>query len=437
LAEFVIEYLVVIKKSGSFCDSVETFNRLLQVDSAITVSEGSIHFHTDFACGYKIACGEIPDKDQLYFHLKFTKEFGGEPSSDDLDLFLSFLKTVRAVFRKAGGEEVTLWDDTSYHYSRLAYPAIYEVENLMRKLIVNFMLVNVGQEWVSERSPREFKDALDRSKRDEGINQIHSADFIHLADFLLKPYSPEVKDISTLWKKIGNAKSIEEFEELSDLSPKSNWKRYFSALIPFEDDQFRKKWNELYELRCKVAHNSLITRLDFDSIVTIAAEMKTVLTEAIDKLPQVDLPLQERQFVTESIENTMNETYIPAPYLAQLNSFERETGERPTTDTMHFFTLGTTPLEWLNMAWVHFMKKLMHSPALALEQSEEIIRAFGRAERVGFRAGRLTLAVPEELTGYLTERVCKHALYLLNDMIPRGLPFKSMEIISKEDGIAS
>lgn len=434
MTEFVIEYLAVVKKSGSFCDNDEAFNRLLQVDSAVTISEGNIHFHTDFACGYRIASGEIPDKDQLYFHLKFTKGFDGEPSGDDLDLFLSFLKMVRVVIAKAGGEAATLWDDISYYYSRRAYPVIYEVENLMRRLITNFMLIKVGKEWVSETSPQEFKEAIDRNQRKDGVNVLHSVDFIHLANFLLKPYSPEVKNGHDLWEKIGSAKSI---EELKGFAPKSNWKRYFSALVQFEDEQLRKKWESLYLLRCKVAHNSLVTRSDFDSIVMIAEELKIVLMKAMDKLPQVDLPPQEREFVTESIESTMSESHLPASYLAQLAAYERETGERPTDDTMHFFSLGTTPLKWLTMAWGHFMEVLTHSPALASEQTGQIVEAFGAAERVRFHGGQLTLAVPKELRGYLTESICKNVLYLMNDMLPRGVPLKSLEIIVKENGGAS
>jgi hypothetical protein len=120
-----------------------------------------------------------------------------------IERFSAFLKVIRGLIARTGGQTETLWDDTSFHYSRKAYVLIYRAENLMRRLIAHFMLITVGKEWVTETAPAEFREAVSKSKRkadSKFINVLHTVDFIHLAAFLLRPYSR--KTTQELYNKI-------------------------------------------------------------------------------------------------------------------------------------------------------------------------------------------------------------------------------------------
>nr|WP_276600417.1 HEPN domain-containing protein [Nannocystis sp. ILAH1] len=174
----------------------------------------------------------------------------------------------------------------------------------MRKLIANFMLITVGKQWVDETAPAEVQDAINKSKRKDYVNILHTVDFIHLADFLTKPYSKT--PTRDLYARIRAAKTPEDIRALSSDLPMSNWQRYFAALLKCEDGFIQKRWAELYEYRCKVAHNAIFTRSDYDRTCTLTAELQPLLEEALRKLPQVTVPPGERETVVESAATTLS-----------------------------------------------------------------------------------------------------------------------------------
>jgi hypothetical protein len=304
----VVEYLVTLRRSDTFCDSVESFNRLLGVDSNLLVADGSIQFK-GVSYGYHVKGGEVAGKEQRYFHLRFSLA-GSSPEQPALDDFSACLKAVRVVIAQAGGQAEILWDDISSSYSCKAYPLIQEIENLMRKLIANFMLITVGREWVKEAAPGDVKIAIDKSKRkaDGSLNILHTLDFCHLGDFLFSKYSTRTTD--DLYQKIGQSKKPEDLDlgALKDYLPRSNWQRYFSALVSCEDGYLSSRWNDLYELRCLVAHNGMLTKDDLQKIERLVSEVKPKLVEAIKKLPSVSVPADEMEAVAESAVRNISES---------------------------------------------------------------------------------------------------------------------------------
>jgi hypothetical protein len=290
-----VEYFIITEKTNTFCDSVSTFNKLLQVDSTLLINGGQITFKDKFTCDYKITSGEILGKEQRYFHTNFSIQGS---SDSDLIEFSEFLKTVRTILSKLGSQPETLWDDISFHYSKIAYDIIHRTENLMRKLIANFMLVTIGVQWINETAPPEVKEVIGKGKRKDYINILHNVDFIHLADFLVKPYSSTSQ--VELSKNIKSATTIDDLELLKSMLPESNWNRYFSTLVNCADTYLQKRWTDLYELRCKVAHNAIVSKLDFDQISALASELDEKLRDALDKLPQVKIPETEVTYIAEN-----------------------------------------------------------------------------------------------------------------------------------------
>jgi hypothetical protein len=159
------------------------------------------------------------------------------------------------------------------------------------------MLITVGAEWVDQASPAEIKAIISKAKRKD-LNALHNIDFKDLADFLLKPYSSVSGE--ELHKKIKEATSYDDVAQIKKMEPESNWSRYFSSLVNCNDSFLQKRWMELYDLRCQIAHNALVSKSDFTRISELTAELKEKLTEAINKLPQVQVPSEEVALVSEN-----------------------------------------------------------------------------------------------------------------------------------------
>jgi hypothetical protein len=306
----VVEYLVLLASDGTFCSTETAFNQLLQVDSRITLNGDQLRFQdpaagVEFSCKYSIWGGDVQGKPQRFFQLTFSAQADDATPDDDLDQFSALLRAVRSVVARAHDNRSQaspecLWDDISAYYSQKAYPLLHEVENLMRRLIANFMLITVGKEWVTETSPKDFTEALSKSKRKGTFNnQLHTVDFIDLADFLLKPYPSKQAD--QLYERLRKLKKGETLtaEDLRDYVPRSNWQRYFAKLVACEDQYLNSRWQELYELRCQVAHNAQFERRDFERVRELTADLGDKLRAALGKLPQVTVPKEEQETVAE------------------------------------------------------------------------------------------------------------------------------------------
>ena len=301
-----VEYLAIFRRSDTFCDSSSSFLRLVQVDSSIKVTRGEISYQGERVCEVKLADGEVADKKQRYFHLHFT--WNGHPDADvdELERFTSLLKAIRGAVHQAGGQTETLWNDLSAHYARKAYPLIHEIENLMRRLIANFMLVTVGGQWADETLPKAVEDAVKNSMRKDYLNLLHTVDFIHLGEFLFTAYSK--KTTQELHAKLADVKTADDAKALKDFIPQSNWERYFGKLVSCEDGYLKARWDKLYDLRCKVAHNALMTNHDLNEIERLVGDVKPKLLEAIAKLSKVNVPFEDAELVAENAARIVNAT---------------------------------------------------------------------------------------------------------------------------------
>ncbi|MBX3451463.1 MAG: hypothetical protein KF777_17985 [Planctomycetaceae bacterium] len=319
-----IEYLAIFPRNDSFCDSATSFARLLQVDSKIKISSGEVKYDGQQACKFQLSDGEVPTKKQRYFHLHFTWDGDPDTDTDSLNRFNSLLKALRGAVRNAGGETETLWDDLSAHYARKAYPKIHEIENLMRRLIANFMLVTVGREWATETLPKAVEEAFKNSKRKDYLNVLDTVDFIHLGEFLFTAYSK--KTPQDLYARLKDVKTEDDAKALQEFIPESNWKRYFGKLVTCEDGYLKTRWEKLYDLRCKVAHNALMTKSDLDGIEKLIGEVKPNLEQAIGKLSKVKVPAEEAEAVAENAARRVNATI--GEFITCWQQLESELGNR-------------------------------------------------------------------------------------------------------------
>ncbi len=157
-----IEYLIVTKQEEGFCDSKEAFIKLLEANSQIKIDKDKLEFN-DGSCfleiDFLVETDQIKDEKQRYFHLKLHCKDDGKIV--ELTKITRIIKAISTKLNINNSEISTLWDDMSIYYATQSYPLINEIENLMRNLILKFMIVNVGMDWsnkVAHNKTIEKKD---------------------------------------------------------------------------------------------------------------------------------------------------------------------------------------------------------------------------------------------------------------------------------------
>jgi hypothetical protein len=202
-----------------------------------------------------------------------------------------------------------LWDEMASKLCENSYPKIHHTENLLRKLIAKFMLANIGVRWTKEAIPNEVEESIKTKKSDRSDNYLHDLDFIQLSNLLFKEYS--TGDIRKITENISEASAISDLDirELKELVPQSNWQRYFSPIVECDSGYLKKRWDRLYELRCKVAHNRFITLDESNEIELITCEVDEKINKAIEGLGQVEVSDEQKEEVAENVAATSNDLY--------------------------------------------------------------------------------------------------------------------------------
>ncbi|PHB39090.1 hypothetical protein COE86_04240 [Bacillus toyonensis] len=292
-----VEYLVIIDTSNSFCSDIQAFNNLIQSNSEIKIKEEKLDYR-GLNIDYKIQTKEVEETKERFFHIHFQCE-----NSSEIEKFETLLNVIRKILNKVGDQKNNvqiLWDDISSHYSIKAYPLIYEVENLMRKLITKFMLTNVGLDWAKEYIPKDVKNSVKGTDKEGKPDFLYKVDFIQLERFLFKRYSPQ--EPNELLDKIRNIVTLSDLnlDEIKEFVPKSNWEKYFSQLLNCEEDYLKKRWGKLYNFRNRIAHSKGLNRSDYNEVNMLVSDIKEKIKNAIDILDEISLSDADKKIIAEN-----------------------------------------------------------------------------------------------------------------------------------------
>jgi hypothetical protein len=298
-----VEYLIIFKSQKNICDNKETYNNLITSNSKFKITKDKL-LYDSLEISYSVKIDELQQKDQRFFHVTFIcSEF------EKITEFSNLLRDYRITIGNLTKDVYILWDDISRYYSIISYPLISEIENLMRKLITNFLVINVGADWIKETIPSDVQNSIrEDNKKKIDTNFFHGTDFIQLLYALTTETKFETK---SLIEKIKKASKIDELDinELKKIVPKSNWEMYFSKKIDCDVDYLKKQWNRLYELRCLVAHNNLVTFNDYQEIKSIVDDLKNKLQRLIDELDSIEVEEENKELVAENIVSNLNILY--------------------------------------------------------------------------------------------------------------------------------
>lgn len=289
-----VEYLLILEGKDNFCSNKSTFNNFILTNSDLNLIKDRIKYQ-ELEVDYKVQFEQMKD-DRRSIHIYFSCE-----NTVDISQYEKFLRVVKTTFYKISKDIHTLKDDVSFHYAQLAYPKIHQIENLMRKLITKFMIINVGLSWTEKHIPKEVKDAPSNSKEKSNVNYLYNLDFIQLSNILFKEYSP--LNTSELFAKIKKSDDISEINlsYLKKFVPTSNWERYFSKIVDSEADQLKKIWTKLYSFRNQVAHNNILSNEDFKEIDRLVTEIKNTLDKAIENIDQIKVSDEEKEIISSNI----------------------------------------------------------------------------------------------------------------------------------------
>ncbi|MGR5382322.1 HEPN domain-containing protein [Vibrio harveyi] len=310
---YKVEYLVLSDAKKTQCKTTSALKSLLQADSDVEIERSKIKFKKH-SFEIKIKFGKNEDKSSIYFNISVVCK-----NENELGVFASLLKSVRKSLAFVAKTTYVVWDDLSLYYAGQAYPKIFEIENLMRLLITKFMLTNVGLGWTKERVPTDVQQSINSNNSD--ANYLNNVDFIQLKNFLFSENYPNHKD--SLIKKLKSAKDFTnlELEEIKSLLPESNWDRFFQPLVGCEADFLKKRWDQLYELRCKVAHNKDFNHTNLEDVLKLTAELKPILDKALVSLDDIVISEDEKDDVFENVLTFYDSTF--AKYMVRIQRLEQ------------------------------------------------------------------------------------------------------------------
>lgn len=293
-----IEFLVLVTNDDSFCNSKKAFIDFLKVDSLISITGQKLTYKRTpkskalITVNFRVETGNIPSNKERYFLIAL------ENTSDELvDEFSEVGNKIKQISKRINPESTVvniLWDDIGRHYAYKAYPLINDVENVMRKLISKFMLINVGMDWSKETIHPDLAKKIENFEEDAHLNDLYKLDFINLSEVLFQ----KKRDISLdeLDRVLLKTKfNVLDQSKILKYVPKSNWEKYFSSLLDEDSQGLEKKWELLYKLRNKVAHNRFLTKEDFEKIKGLTSEVKAILSIAMNKLGEIDLDEEDRE----------------------------------------------------------------------------------------------------------------------------------------------
>lgn len=263
----------------------EAFLKLLSCDSNLKVdTDGTISFDEVKASLSLVSARSNDGKSHIYVCTTTV-----EASCEQIDLVSKLLRRIRKIMETISTSLTVLWDDVSFHACKIAYEIIYVLENKMRKLVNTFMIHVAGANWVDRSIHPDIKAIMKKAGEERKRSELFALDFSHLSLLIFRPYANS--DFHSNVDKLANALSKPDLSTLkeivSDLIPRSNWERHFVNIIRCEPKQLEEDWEELYELRCKVAHNADFALNDLKKLRVLERRVSSVLDDAIKKVQEI------------------------------------------------------------------------------------------------------------------------------------------------------
>lgn len=301
------EFLILVPDNESFCNTKKAFVDFLKVDALITISSQKISYKRTFkgkevvSVKFWVDTDKVKNKQERYFLLALECQ-----EETLINEFSEVCERIRNIAQRISPGQTTIntiWDDVGRIYAERAYPLVNEVENLMRKLITKFMLITVGMDWSKDAIHPDLFKKIEKFDEDEPyISDLYKLDFIHLKQVLFeKKRDISLEELDRLLSK--TIFNDEDKDKILRYVPRSNWEKYFSSLIGEKNSSLETKWDLLYKLRNKVAHNRHVIKSEYEQIKGLSSQIKEIITKAIAKLGEINLNEEDRELIIYSYQS--------------------------------------------------------------------------------------------------------------------------------------
>lgn len=209
---------------------------------------------------------------------------------------------------------IVSYDAVSEHYCNKLYPKLNKLERNLRKLLFNIYTVNFGSDYYKTT----ISDVI-QSKAKENIRAKGSAsrkEVTVLQEFF---YSLEFGDVHQMlftprWTELDEQAKQNFLNEHSDLSmlsdaelrtafenisPKSDWDRFFSDKISSVD--FKGIIDIIRSYRNKVAHCKFISTDEYQDCLRVIKQLNDALLEAIKATEDKEFESKNRAYLQKTV----------------------------------------------------------------------------------------------------------------------------------------
>jgi hypothetical protein len=289
--------------------------------------------------------GEIEDEDgDNFIDNRYTVK--------KIDIFLELKDIVEQILTTISEKEPTkIWDSYELSVTSRYYPLIYELENSLRQLLTKAMFIFKGKNWYEYTIPEDVK-IRDKSNIQSDI--LYKSDFIQINNFLFKNYPHPNKKNLLNELNIGS-KKIEnlEYDDIKILIDTTNWHSYIKYIFSINKNDFEKTWKDLYKIRNKIAHNTILEESDINLLeqnykklsnnikraksiidrgnlyiefLICFSKMKEILIEISNKKlngrgNRPDIKLKEQGFLSQELFKITNKGYLFYKEIFNKNTF--------------------------------------------------------------------------------------------------------------------
>jgi len=302
-----VEYLIIQKEDKDYCNSAESFKSILSIEKSIQIKKDNLIFTPEeggksHEFYLNVKSDIIKGKDERYFEVLIK---GNDKITNEV--FANISRKIREIVSKRLDKTTkinTLWNDIGRDYAIEAYPLINEVENLMRKLITKFLLINIGMDWFKTATHKDIQNKIkEKIKGNIKNNELYHTNFIELSENVLfqKYRSLNLSNLDNIILKHQDENKGEiKIQDVEDILPKSNWERYFYKILDIKESDLKKKWEKLYEYRNYVAHNGFINKSEFDEIKKLCKNLKELLNNTISKADKLEITEPQKQKIIDN-----------------------------------------------------------------------------------------------------------------------------------------
>jgi len=303
LKSLIVEYLIIIKQEGSFCNSDRAFLNFLCVDSSITIStrqkllEVALKKNNKLSVQYTLDSDLVPSGKERYFKLTLLSK---EPEKvSDFDALTKLLEKIISKLHPEISINV-LWNDISRLYAIEGYALINEVENLLRRLIASFMLTKVGFDYPKYHIPSEVGNR-DQERKSNYTDYLHQTYFSDLKTILFEGQREvDFRNIGEIQRfverHISEGKTEIKVADIQGVISRSLWEKHFSQDTDYRKDHLEADLETLNKLRNEIAHNRHISRETLGKIKSLSSKIIKALKLEIAQLDNKKLSSEEINF---------------------------------------------------------------------------------------------------------------------------------------------